>query len=310
MRRRLRDWSDGFEVWLGEHRSTRVARGAITGFIAHDVLQYAGAMAYFAVLSMVNLFILGVVALTFVVGKGTARDFVVDRITQTLPLAGPDVGRLIDRAIEARGSVTVIGAVLLLWSALGVFGALAGGVSRVFTGTPRRPFWKERLIGLALLGATGVIAIASVTLGFVTQLVEDSLSARISLPGIGPLFAAIGLLISALLIFASFLIVYRVVPTRPLPLRHAIPGALVATGLWTVLRIGFVFYATRVAKYDTVFGPIGTAVSLLVFLYFSSVVLLLGAEVSRATAQETDPDRQPAEEPAQEPLDQPVETPG
>ena len=47
MRRRLRDWSDGFEVWLGEHRSTRVARGAITGFIAHDVLQYAGAMAYF-----------------------------------------------------------------------------------------------------------------------------------------------------------------------------------------------------------------------------------------------------------------------
>ena len=34
MRRRLRDWSDGFEVWLGEHRSTRVARGAITGFIA------------------------------------------------------------------------------------------------------------------------------------------------------------------------------------------------------------------------------------------------------------------------------------
>ena len=65
MRRRLRDWADAFELWLDEHRSTRVARGAVVGFIAHDVLQYAGAMAYFAVLSMVNLFILGVVALTF-----------------------------------------------------------------------------------------------------------------------------------------------------------------------------------------------------------------------------------------------------
>lgn len=310
MRSLLRGWNDSFQVWLDEHRSTRVARGAITGFIAHDVLQYAGAMAYFAVLSMVNLFILAVVVLTFVVGEGTARSFVVDRVTQTLPLAGPDVGRLIDRAIEARGGVTVIGLVLLAWSALGVFGALAGGVSRVFTGTPRRPFWKERLIGLALLGATGVIAIASVALGFITQLVQDSLSARISLPGIGPLFAVIGLLISALLIFVSFLVVYRVVPTRPLPLRHAIPGALVATVLWTVLRIGFVYYATRVAKYDTVFGPIGTAVSLLVFLYFSSVVLLLGAEVARASAQELDPERQPAEEPAVEPLDMPSETPG
>src|SRR6266550_6789549 len=310
MRRRLRDWADAFEVWLDEHRSTRVARGAVVGFIAHDVLQYAGAMAYFAVLSMVNLFILGVVALTFVVGAGTARQFVIDRVVQTLPLAGPDVARLIDRAIEARGSVTIIGIVLLVWSAVGVFGALAGGVSRVFTGTPRRPFWKERLIGLALLGATGVIAIASVALGFITQLVEDSLSARVSLPGIGPLFSVIGLLISALLIFVSFLVVYRVVPTRPLPLRHAIPGALVATALWTVLRIGFVFYATRVAKYDTVFGPIGTAVSLLVFLYFSSVVLLLGAEVSRASAQELEPDRGPAEESALEPLDMPSETPG
>src|SRR5207237_5130741 len=265
---------------------------------------------YFAVLSMVNLFILGVVVLTLVVGEGTARTFVVDRVTQTLPLAGPDVGRLIDRAIEARGGVTVIGVVLLVWSALGVFGAVAGGVSRVFTGTPRRPFWKERLIGLALLGATGAIAIASVALGFITQLVQDSLSARVSLPGIGPLFAVVGLLISALLIFVSFLVVYRVVPTRPLPLRHAIPGALVATALWTVLRIGFVFYATRVAKYDTVFGPIGTAVSLLVFLYFSSVVLLLGAEVSRASAQELDPERRPAEELALEPLDLPSETPG
>jgi membrane protein len=310
MRSRLRTWNDSFQVWLDEHRSTRVARGAITGFIAHDVLQYAGAMAYFAVLSMVNLFILGVVVLTFVVGEGTARNFVVDRVTQTLPLAGADVGRLIDRAIEARGGVTVIGLVLLVWSALGVFGALAGGVSRVFTGTPRRPFWKERLIGLALLGATGVIAIASVALGFVTQFVQDSLSSRISVPGIGPLFAIIGLLVSALLIFVSFLIVYRVVPTRPLPLRHAIPGALVATGLWTVLRVGFVYYATRVAKYDTIFGPIGTAVSLLVFLYFSSVVLLLGAEVSRASAQELDPERRPAEEPVVEPLDMPGETPG
>jgi membrane protein len=154
------------------------------------------------------------------------------------------------------------------------------------------------------------VAIASVALGFVTQLVEDALSSRVTLPGVGPLFATIGLVISAALIFFSFLIVYRVVPTRPLPLRHAVPGALVATLLWTILRIGFIFYATRVAKYDTVFGPIGTAVSLLVFLYFSSVVLLFGAEVSRASAQELEPDRRPAEEPAVEPLDVSAETPG
>lgn len=310
MGRRLRDAGHAFDLWLGEHRSTRIARGAVTGFIAHDVLQYAGAMAYFAVLSIVNLLVLGVVALTFVVGQGAARQFVVDRVVQTLPLAAPDVGRLIDRAAEARGSVTIIGLVLLTWSALGVFGALSGGISRVFTGTPRRPFWKERLIGLALLGASGVIAIASVALGFITQLAESSVSSRLTLPDTGPIFAILGILVSGFLVFVSFLVVYRVVPTRPLPLRDAVPGALVATVLWTVLRIGFTFYATRVAKYDTLFGPIGTAISLLVFLYFSSVVLLLGAEVSRASAQELDPDQRDPQEHAIEPIDLSGERPG
>jgi membrane protein len=83
----------------------------------------------------------------------------------------------------------------------------------------------------------------------------------------------------------------------------AAAGAVVAALLWTVLRIGFVLYATRVAKYDTIFGPLGTAISLLVFLYFSSVILLVGAEVARASAQELDADREVRQQPVTEPAD-------
>jgi hypothetical protein len=57
----------------------------------------------------------------------------------------------------------------------------------------------------------------------------------------------------------------------------------VATVLWTVLRVGFTWYATSVANYDSAFGPISAAISLLVFLYFASVIVLLGAEVARAS---------------------------
>jgi hypothetical protein len=62
------------------------------------------------------------------------------------------------------------------------------------------------------------------------------------------------------------------------------PGALVAALLWTVLRFGFTYYATNIARYDSAFGPISTAITLLVFLYFASVIALLGAEVARARA--------------------------
>ena len=49
---------------------------------------------------------------------------------------------------------------------------------------------------------------------------------------------------------------------------------------------GFTYYTTNIANYDTAFGPISATISLLVFLYFASVIVLLGAEVARANVLE------------------------
>lgn len=288
----MADWVraqlEALNRWLDRRRWTRVARDSVVGFIADDVLHYAGAMAYFAVLSIVNLLILGVVVTSVVVGQGAARQFVIERTVQALPLASTEVAALIDGAVQARGGVTAVALVLLLWSALGVFGAVSGGVARVFTSAPRRAFWRERLVGVILLAATGAVALASVILGLGTQLIQDSIQQQLHFPGTAIVVAIVGFVVPFVLAFAAFLVIYRVVPTRPVTWWDAIAGATVAGVLWTILRIGFTFFATHIARYDTVFGPIGTAVSLLVFLYFSSVVLLLGAEVARAAAVEPD----------------------
>jgi chromate transport protein ChrA len=108
-------------------------------------------------------------------------------------------------------------------------------------------------------------------------------------PGGGGALAAIGLVVPAILIFVAFAAIYRIVPNRHVSLREVLPGALVAALLWTVLRFGFTYYATQVAHYDSAFGPISTGVTLLVFLYFASVIVLLGAEVSRASVVEDEP---------------------
>jgi membrane protein len=288
---RIRRIVTGVNQWAARYRTTRIARAMIAGFLGHEALQYAGAMAYFIILSLVNIFILGVVAASFVVGEGTARDFVIERVAHALPVDAAQIGSLIDRAVAARGGVGIIGLALLLWSALGAFGALSSGISRVFVRAPKRAFWKDRLIGLALLGAIGILVVASVALGLLTRILEDAVSSYLTLPGTAELFTAIAILIPIGLVFFAFLIVYRVIPNRPVTIAEAWPGAALATILWTGLRIGFTYYATSVAKYDTLFGPIGTAISVLVFLYFSSVVLLLGAELVRANALEVEAGR-------------------
>ena len=273
------------DEWSLRHRLPRVSRRAISGFLAHDALQFAGSMAYFGALSIFQLLILGIVIGSFFLGEGEARDLVIEQVQAGTPLDAATVEGVIDSAIESRGTLTIISFGFLLWSALGIFSALSSGISRVFENAPRRPFVQDKLVGLLLMGLTGLLALASLVIGVVTgvlQAVAGDVLATI--PGGGTAVWLIGLIAPILLIFIAFWVIYKVVPNRPVRWGEVLPGAVVAALLWTVLRFGFTWYATSVADYESAFGPLSTGISLLVFLYFASVVILLGAEFARASA--------------------------
>ena len=273
--------------WSMRHAQTRISRRAISGFLEHEGLQYAGSMAYFGVLSIFQLLVLGIVVGSFVIGQGEARDFVIEQVRAGTPLDAETIAGVIDAAIESRGSMTIISFGFLIWSGLGIFSALSTGISRVFENAPPRPFLKDKLVGLLLMTLTGVLAIASLVIGIVTGIVQGAAADVLArVPGGSTAVWLIGLLLPIFLIFIAFWVIYRVVPNRPVGWGEVLPGAIVATLLWTVLRFGFTWYATSVANYDSAFGPISTGITLLVFLYFASVIVLLGAEFARASALE------------------------
>lgn len=273
--------------WSMRHRMTRISRRAVGGFLAHEALQYAGSMAYFGVLSIFQLLVLAIVLGSFVLGDGAARDFVIEQVRSGTPFDTATITGVIDSAINSRGSMTIIGFGFLLWSGLGIFSALSTGISRVFENAPPRPFLKDKLVGLLLMAITGVLAVSSIVIGIVTGILQEAAADMLTrVPGGGTAVWLIGLLLPIFLIFLAFWVIYKVVPNRPITWREVLPGAVVAALLWTVLRFGFTWYATSVANYDSAFGPISTGITLLVFLYFASVIVLLGAEFARASALE------------------------
>lgn len=275
------------DAWSQRHRLTRISRRAGSGFLAHEALQYAGSMAYFGVLSIFQLLVLAIVLGSFVLSDGGARDFVIEQVRAGTPLDTEAIAGVIDAAIESRGSMTIIGFAFLLWSGLGIFSALSTGISRVFDNAPPRPFLKDKLLGLLLMAITGVLAISSLVIGIVTGILQEAAADVLArIPGGSTAVWLIGLFVPVLLIFLAFWVIYRVVPNRPVTWREVLPGAAVAALLWTVLRVGFTWYATSVANYESAFGPISTGITLLVFLYFASVIVLLGAEFARASALE------------------------
>jgi membrane protein len=285
------DWARSrladLDKWSQRHRSLRVTRGAITGFMAHQGLHNAGSMAYFAVLSIFQVLVLGIVVLSFFVGSGEARQFIIDQVQAGTPLDRETVAGVINSVISSRGGISVIGFILLLWSALGFFSALNQGIANAFGITKPRPFWADKLVGLLLMGIVGIMIVASVAIGIVTGIVQNAAADVVAgVPGGRLALVAIGLVVPVVLIFFAFLFMYRVVPNRRVTTAEIWPGAVLATVLWTVLRIGFTYYATNIARYNTAFGPISAAISLLVFLYFANVVVLLGAELARANVLE------------------------
>ena len=273
-----------------QRRSTRVARRALAGFALHDGSDVASGMAYFAILSVFQVVVLGVVVFSLIVGEGEARRIVIGRLESTLPLEPGTVGAIVESIIQSRGGVTVISLALLAWSSIGFFGALSTGVGRAFATTTRRPFWQDKLIGLLLLGGAGLLTLGSIGIGL-AEGVAGRLATRI--PGGADrggqlLLDAFGLLLPIVLVLVALLVIYRVVPNRPVTFRQVLPGAIVAALLFTVLRSGFTWYATDVARYESFFGPISAVISLLVFLHFASMVVLLGAEIARANVLEDD----------------------
>ena len=282
---RVTGWIGAVDAWSQRRRPTRVTREAIVGFLSHEGLQYAGAMAYFSVLSLFQLLVLAVVALSFVLEEDEARQLVIDRVTAVTPLSPELVGGVIDSVISARGGMTLLSLVFLVWAALGFFGALSNSVNRLFENAPPRPFLQEKLLALTLMGLSGLLVVASVAIGIVAGVLQDIAADVVNGAREGEvLLWLIGAIVPVVLIFVAFWLLYKMVPNRPVAWGAALPGAIVATVLWTVLRFGFTFYVTRVTDYGSGFGAISTAITLLIFLYFAGAVVLLGAEFARAAA--------------------------
>jgi membrane protein len=86
--------------------------------------------------------------------------------------------------------------------------------------------------------------------------------------------------ISTALLFATFAVLYRVVPAAPTRMRDIWPGALAAAAGFEGLQYGFSIYLAFFGHYNRVYGSLGAVVAFMFFVYLASMVFLFGAEIA------------------------------
>jgi membrane protein len=205
---------------------------------------------------------------------GGIRDILREQMTR---LAGGSQG--------AGAFGVIAGVVLAIWSAQKGVKGITDALNVVYEERERRGFFKRSLLNLGL--TLGAVVAMLVAIGLVA-------AAPVALDRVGlGAFAtwAIALLrwpALAALVLGGISIVYRLGPSRDKPQwRWVTPGSVLATVLWIAGSIGFSIYVENFGKYNETYGTLGAVAVLLLWLWLSAYVVLLGAEVNAEAEHQT-----------------------
>lgn len=244
-----------------------VGRNVLRTIQEREVTFMAASISYYAFVSLIPLLVLGVVVALFVGGEPLKAQ-ILEFAAANLPEASFGLIEDTLNAETAQGGLGAVSLGLTLWGALKIFRGVDVAFSRIYGSEPG---------GLLDQVRDGLIVLAAIGLGVVGITVVTSVIALVQIPFIG-LISPLVLLATLCVAFFPF---YYVLPDVGFSPREALPGTVFAAIGWTLLGIGFGFYAERAAA-DGSGGAaaVGAILLLLTYFYFSGMLLLSGAVVN------------------------------
>jgi len=242
-------------------------------------LRVAASLSYTSLLALVPLVAVGFAVLSaFPVFETVQKDIQAFVFDNFLPSAVDEAQAYIDQFVGKARELTGPGIIGLALTAMLLLSTIETAMNAIFRVTRPRPlvprvlvFWAVLTLGPLLLGASFSLS---------TYMVALTASAEIE-AFTGPL-GRLARLLPLVLAVAGFTVFFTIIPNRPVKIRHALAGGVVAGVLLSGLRYGFAQYITHFPTYETLYGALATVPIFLVWMYVSWVVGLIGAVVAAA----------------------------
>lgn len=259
-------------------RLTDVGRTTVRAVQSDQITFIAASLSYYAFISLLPLLLLSLVAASVLGGEQLAADL-ADRAAAAFGDQAAEAVRGALTSAAGQGGVTVVGLAVLLWSALKLFRGLDVAFSTVYGAPLPGGIVDQVRDGLITLAAVGLGVAATVVLGLVIARVDVTVVGIDIANVVGTLLLVVGLA-------AAFFPLYYILPARNVTPREALPGTLFAAVGWTGLQTGFRVYAGQAGT--SAYGVLGGALLLVTFLYFGSLILLIGVVLNAAVAGRLD----------------------
>lgn len=251
-------------------------------------LRFAAALAYYAVFSLTPLIIIAIAVAGLIFGEEAARGQIFHQIKWLLGEKGAaEIQSLLQVASDKPKSLlaTVIGIGTLLIGACGVFAQLKDALNAIW-GVALKPGYgirgmaKDYLLSFSMVLAVGFLLIVSLLISAVMQAINNYMTGLVPLPAfVGPLAG----LFSIVLLTVLFALIFKILPDAQIGWRDVWIGAAVTALLFTIGKslIGLYLGTSSIASS---FGAAGALILILVWIYYSTTIFLLGAEFTKVYA--------------------------
>lgn len=241
-----------------------------------DLATVAGALTYFGFLSIFP-FLLFLVALASVIITPSDAEALVGKLHAVAPHDVADIlsARIESLARSGSPGLLTIGALGALWAASGAVSTLMDLLNRAYDVKESRPYWKAKGIAILVTIAGAILAVIGAILVLATPSVAHALG-----NALGSVIQYAGYPAGFLFMVCVLVLLYYALPDVKQRVRFVVPGAIVAALLWLGVSVGFSIYVRYFGNYEATYGTLGGIIIFLIWMYLSSLTVLIGAELN------------------------------
>ena len=257
-----------------------MGRAAWQGFVCFyrsNDLTFASSVAFYALLSLFPFLLLSLSVLGRVSADDHDRAAILGFVLQYFPRQFDFVTVQLDAFRQSKAALSLGSSVIMVWAALGFFGAITSAINYAFQVKPFG-YWKHKLVSFLMLAGLILLSARTVLVSHWWP------SAPMHLPAVAALSSFVVEWLSSLIFIFVVGLLFYFVPNARVRFRDVWPGAIVTGALWRLALKGFGWYVRDLSRFS-VHGSVAAVVVFLMWVYVSAVILIYGVEFTVAYAR-------------------------
>lgn len=259
-----------------------LAVDAIDNFRNNGDTNQAAALAFYAILSFIPLFMLTLLAAGLIFGSHPAvQERLIATIREFHPYFSGDILIQLGQVEKTKKVLGWVGILSLVWFSAMIFNSLETSLDIIFRSKSKRNYVLSKLLAIAMIPLGWTVAVTSIAITSIAAFVARY-----------PLFAESGWLavtlvhgvlfryvIPYLVMVAFFTFVYKIIPTGRVGLGGAFVGSALFSALMETAKHLFTWYVANYTRYDVIYGSLQTVVILVIWVFYVALILLFCAEL-------------------------------